>query len=85
MCYSYASYKQEGAMTTSTPPYREQVLAELDALPDEYLPFIIQLVRTFRESVTLKPAVASFRQGWQEAQQGVTYPIATLWDDIDAD
>ena len=72
-------------MTTATPPYREQVLAELDALPDEYLLLVLQLVRTFREGVTLKPARDSFRQGWQEAQQRTTYPIATLWDDIDAD
>jgi hypothetical protein len=72
-------------MTTAIPPYREQVLAELDALPDEYLPFVVQLVRTFREGIALKPAADSFRQGWQEALQGITYPLATLWDDIDAD
>lgn len=72
-------------MTTATPPYREQVLAELDALPDEYLPFVLQLVRTFRASITLQSAAVSFRQGWHEAQQGMTYPIATLWDDLDAD
>jgi hypothetical protein len=52
---------------------------------DAYLPLLLQLVRTFRESLTLKPAAASFRQGWQEARQGITYPLATLWDDIDAD
>lgn len=72
-------------MAMTTTPYRDQVLAELDALPDEYLPFVLQLMRTFRESITLKPAVASFRQGWREAQQGDTYPIAELWDDIDAE
>jgi hypothetical protein len=76
---------QEDAMTTATTPYRDQVLAELDSLPDEYLPFILQLMRTFRESVTLKPAAASFRQGWHEAQQGNTYPVAALWDDIDGE
>lgn len=71
-------------MTTTT-LYRERVLAEIDALPDEYLPFVLQLVHTLRESVTLKPAAASFRQGWAEAQQGVTYPIAELWEDIDVE
>lgn len=65
--------------------YREQVLAELDTLPEEYLPFVLQLMRTFREGVTLKPAAASFRQGWQEARQGELSPVATLWDDIDAE
>ena len=72
-------------MTTATSTYRDQVLAELETLPDEYLPFVLQLVRTFRESITLKPAPASFRQGWHEAQQGITYPVATLWNDIDAE
>jgi hypothetical protein len=65
--------------------YRNQVLAELDALPDEYIPFALQLIRAFRESVTLKPAADSFRQGWQEAQRGETSPVETLWDDIDAE
>ena len=71
-------------MTTTT-IYRERVLAEIDALPDEYLPFVLQLVHTLRDSVTLKPAAASLRQGWQEVQQGITYPIAELWEDIDAE
>jgi hypothetical protein len=43
------------------------VLAETDTLPDEYLPFVLQLVHTLRESITLKPAAASLRQGWAEA------------------
>ena len=68
---------------TTKPLYRERVLAEIDALPDEYLPFVLQLVHTLRESIALKPAAASFRQGWAEAQQGSTYPIAELWDGID--
>lgn len=72
-------------MITATMMYREQVLAELEALSEEYLPFVLQLMRTFRESITLKPARESFRQGWHEAQCGETAPIATLWDDIDAE
>ena len=70
---------------TVTTIYRERVLAEIDALPDEYLPFVLQLVHTLRESVTLKPAAASLRQGWVETKQGVTYPVAELWDDIDVE
>ena len=72
-------------MTATTVLYRDQVLAELDTLPEEYLPFVVQLMRTFRESVTLKPAAASFAQGWQEAQRGEISPVTTLWDDIDAE
>ena len=70
-------------MTNST-KYRDQVLAELDALPEEYLPFALQILRSFRESISLNPAAESFRQGWQEAQEGNTLPIATLWDDNDS-
>jgi hypothetical protein len=65
--------------------YRKDVLAELDSLPDEYMPFVLQVIRSFRESITLKPAVDSFRQGWHESQQGDTHPISTLWDDVDAE
>ena len=72
-------------MTTSTTTYRKQALAELDAVPDEYLPFVIQLVRSFRESVSLKTAAASFRQGWAETQRGETYPVSSLWDDLDVE
>lgn len=69
----------------ATTNYRDEVLDELDALPDEYLPFVLQVMRSFRESIALKPASASFRQGWREAQEGKTYPVTTLWDDIDVE
>ena len=69
-------------MTTSTTIYRQQVLTELDTVPDEYLPFVLQLLRSFHDTVLLKPAGESFRQGWQEAQRGETYPVTTLWDDV---
>lgn len=72
-------------MTTATTIYRNQVLAELEAVPEEYLPFVLQLMRTFRESIALKSAADSFRQGWHEAQNGETSPLATLWDDIDVE
>lgn len=71
-------------MTTTT-AYREQLLREVQALPEEYLPYLLQLVQTFRDSVTLKPAPASFRQGWHEAQTGVLTPLSALWEDIDAE
>jgi hypothetical protein len=71
-------------MTTTTKTSRDKVLAEIDALPEEYLPFPLQMMRAFRESVTLKPAGESFRQGWCEAQRGLTYPVEELWDGIDS-
>jgi len=76
---------EEGVpVTTPTTNYRKQALAELDAVPDECLPLVIQLVRSLRETLGLKPAAASFRQGWEEAQDGETYPVSSLWDGIDA-
>lgn len=68
---------------TSTPTYRDQLLREVNALPDEYVPYLLQLVQTFRESVTLKPAAESFTQGWHEAQRNAVAPLATLWEGID--
>ncbi len=71
-------------MDAATKICRDNVLAEIDALPEEYLPFLLQMMRAFRESVTLKPAEESFRQGWREAQSGMTSPVEDLWDGIDA-
>ena len=71
-------------MTIATKSCRDNVLLEIDALPAEYMPFLLQMMRVFRESVTLKPAGESFRQGWREAQNGMTSPVEKLWDDIDA-
>lgn len=68
-------------MTTTL--YRDQVLAEIATLPDEYLPLLLQVVQTFRASVTLPHAADSFRQGWREVLRGETYPLAELWDGID--
>lgn len=67
-------------MASSMRQYRDQVLAEIDAVPAEYLPLLLQLMRTFRETITLKPAAASFQQGWQEAQRGELAPVAELWE-----
>ncbi len=62
--------------------YKKQLTSEIEAVPDEYLPALLGLIRLFRQSVTLKSAEDSFRQGWQEAQSGETLPISNLWKDI---
>lgn len=64
---------------------QESLLRELARIPPEYHSMLLRMVQTFREGVTLKTAEASFRQGWQEAQAGVTFPVEELWDGIDAD
>ncbi len=64
---------------------QRQVLAELEGLPEEYYPLLLQMIRTYRDSVLLKPAADSFRQGWEEARSGETLPVDRLWEGIDAE
>jgi len=72
-------------MTVKTSINKKQVVREIQGIPEEYLPNLVQIIRLFRESVALKPSVDSFRQGWKEAQTGVIQPISGLWDGIDAE
>jgi hypothetical protein len=65
--------------------HQRELLAELQGLPEEYYPLLLQMIRTYRESVLLKPAAASFRLGWKEAQCGKTVPVDRLWEGIDAE
>ena len=57
-------------MTVVTSPYRTQVVKEVEKIPDEYLTALLKMIRVFHESIILKPAEESFRQGWQEALHG---------------
>ena len=70
-------------MPTIKSTYRKQVLAEVEAVPAEFLPLLLQMIRTYRESVSMKPAAESFERGWQEAQAGETVPMKHLWEGID--
>ena len=72
-------------MTTKLITYEKQLAYEIEKLPGEYLPNLLQIVRLFRDSVTLKPAEDSFRQGWKESMAGETLPVSELWNGIDAD
>lgn len=65
--------------------YRNQVLEEIDRIPQEYMPALANLVRAFRASFTLPSAEESFRQGWREAKNRDTLPISELWDGVDAE
>jgi len=64
-------------------PYGEQLAKEIQQVPDEYLPALLTIVHSFRESVSLPSATESFEQGWKEAMAGDTHPIETLWNGID--
>jgi len=65
--------------------HKRLLLAELEVLPEEYFPLLLQMVRTYRESVLLKPAADSFRRGWEEAQCGELLPVGRLWEGIDVE
>ena len=72
-------------MSSRVSTYEEQLVHEIHETPKEYWPNLLQLIRLFRESVILQPAVASFRQGWEEAMTGQTHPVSELWEGIDAE
>jgi hypothetical protein len=55
-----------------------QIIAELETLPEEYHSLLLQIIRAYRESVTLKSAADSFEQGWREAQAGEVRPLSAL-------
>ena len=71
-------------MATHVSIYTQRLVREINEMPEEYLPILLEVVRLFRETVTLKPAEKSFRQGWKETLAGETQPVSELWEGIDA-
>lgn len=71
-------------MTVYQAQYVEKIEQEIQKTPDEYLLMLLEMVRLFRQSVALKPADESFRQGWKEALNGETMPISELWNNLEA-
>ena len=69
--------------TNYTDTNYDKVLEEVNKIPAEYLPFLLDMMQAFRKSITVKTAEESFRQGWQEAMRGETRPVSELWDDVD--
>lgn len=65
--------------------YEKKLTREIKQTPPEYLPALFQIVRLYRESVTLKDPAESFRQAWAEAKRGETIPLSELWKDMDVD
>jgi hypothetical protein len=71
-------------MNTYPSIYTEKISQEIHKTPDEYLPTLLEIVRLFRETVTLKPAELSFRQGWEEAMNSDLLPLDQLWEGVNA-
>lgn len=63
--------------------YLEQIELELKQTPSEYLPALLNIIHSFRESIVLNSAEEGFKIGWQEIQKGQYEPISRLWDGID--
>ena len=70
-------------MATRGSTCEQQLIRQVQETPAEYQSVLLQVVRLFRESVELKPAANSFRQG-KEAQAGETRPASELWEGLDA-
>ncbi|MDM8546382.1 hypothetical protein QUF61_07795 [Candidatus Venteria ishoeyi] len=64
-------------------PYLTELENEIHQVPAEFLPLLLSIVKSYRQSLQLMSAEDSFKQGWQETKQGETYPLADLWEDID--
>lgn len=61
----------------------EKIQQEVKLTPSEYLPALLNIIHSFRESVALDSAKESFKAGWDDLQNGRYQPISTLWDDIE--
>lgn len=72
-------------MSTRISTYKKQLNNEIKETPEEYLPSLLQIVRVFRQSVTLLPAEDSFRQGWREVMAGNTMAVGKLWEGIESE
>ena len=85
MVFTSNVWDKEILMNSYHTNYTNQLIHEIQSTPEEYLPILLNIVRVFRESITLKPAESSFRQGWEEAMTGETMPIEELWTGVDND
>lgn len=69
--------------TMATQSYTDKLNEEIQHVPAEYLPALLNIVHSFRESVSLPSAADSFEEGWKDVKAGNTHPIDTLWDGIE--
>jgi len=65
--------------------YEEKIIQEVEATPEAHRPALLEIIRLFRQSVTLPAAEVSFREGWHELTLGETKPVYELWEGIDAE
>ncbi len=67
----------------ATQRYTDRLNEEIRDVPDEYMPALIDIVHAFRQGVVQKSLEESIQRSLKQAQAGETFPIDTLWDDLD--
>ena len=72
-------------MPLSIYPYEQQLIKEIKSIPKEYQPNLLKIIKLFHETIELKPAQDSFKNGWKEVLNEETIPISELWEGIDAE
>jgi hypothetical protein len=70
-------------MTQPNETYSEQLAAELQQVPEEYMPALIDIIHAFRAGVIQKSFEEELQASLRDAKAGNTFPIETLWDGID--
>lgn len=62
---------------------QERLLSEIKQVPPEYLPALLTIVHSFRESVAFDSAENSFEKGWKEVSENNLKPIEDLWQGLE--
>ncbi len=62
---------------------QERLLHEIKQVPSEYLPALLTIVHSFRESVAFDSAENSFEKGWKEVSENDCKPIDDLWKGLE--
>ena len=70
-------------MEPSNQSYSDQLAAELQQVPEEYMPALIEMIHAFRSGVIQKSFEEELKASLRDAKAGKTYPIDTLWDGIE--
>ncbi|WP_252176716.1 hypothetical protein [Endozoicomonas sp. 4G] len=62
---------------------QKKLLREIKQVPPEFLPALLTIVHSFRESVAFDSAANSFERGWKEISEDDLKPIEDLWQGLE--
>ena len=66
-----------------TQKLENDLLNEVNDIPNEYFPQLIQIIHSYKEAVIKKNQVDRFSQSFEDAVLNKTKAVSTLWEDID--